>query len=149
MTTQAQQRRTLDGRLAAWRAFPMDTPNKGWIYALRRALLMPRSTLASRLGISDQAVAQLERSELDGRIRLDSLRRAAEALDCRLVYALVPNDTLEAVVDRRARVVVDRDLQRTRHTMAIEDQTVDEALVELLAEEMLEATKRSSALWRE
>jgi hypothetical protein len=46
-------------------------------------------------------------------------------------------------------VVVDRDLERTRHTMAIEDQTVDDALAELLAEEMLETTKRSSALWRE
>jgi predicted DNA-binding mobile mystery protein A len=149
MTTPVQQRRILDGRLSAWRAFPMEIPHKGWIHAVRRALLMPRNELARRLGVSDQAVAQLERSELDGRIRLDSLRRVAEAMDCRLVYAFVPTDSLDAIVDRRAQIVVERDLGRARHTMTVEDQTVDDASDALLFEEMVAKAKTSSLLWRD
>ena len=149
MTTPMQQRRILDGRLSAWRVFPMELPHKGWIHAFRRALLMPRAELARRLGVSDQAVAQLERSELDGRIRLDSLRRVAEAMDCRLVYAFVPTDSLEAIVDRRAHVVVERDLGRARHTMAVENQTVDNASNAQLFEEMVEKAKSSSLLWQD
>ncbi|GLS32285.1 hypothetical protein SAMN04488498_106230 [Mesorhizobium albiziae] len=50
------------------------------------------------LGIRPQSVEALEKFEANGSIKLDTLRRAAEALDCTLVYALVPNTSLEAMV---------------------------------------------------
>jgi transcriptional regulator with XRE-family HTH domain len=49
-----------------------------------------QQALADALGCKRQACAQLERSEARGAISLYSLRKAAAAMDCELVYALVP-----------------------------------------------------------
>lgn len=109
---------------------------------------MSSADLASRLGTSRQAVLQMERSEADGSIRLDTLRRAAEALDCRLVYALVPNQSLEETVDRRAREVAAEELGRVRNTMALEDQAVDAGDDNWLVDELVDELKKSRRLWR-
>jgi predicted DNA-binding mobile mystery protein A len=53
---------------------------------------------ARRLRIRPQSAEAVEKSEANGTIQLQSLRRAAEALDCTLVYALVPKTSLEGVV---------------------------------------------------
>jgi predicted DNA-binding mobile mystery protein A len=90
----------------------------------------------------------MERSEAGGSIRLDTLRRAAEALDCRLVYALVPNQSLEETVDRRAREVAAEELGRVRNTMALEDQAVDAGDDNWLVDELVDELKKSRRLWR-
>jgi predicted DNA-binding mobile mystery protein A len=110
---------------------------------------MPLAELGRRLGITAQGVAKLESSEADGTIQLATLRKAAEALDCTLVYALVPNSSLEEVVDRRAQEVAHRDARRVRHTMLLEDQLGGEEDEERLVQELAERAKQSSYLWRE
>ncbi len=65
-------------------------PPKGWIRAIRDAIGMTGVQFAKRLGVRPQSVDGLEKSEANGSIKLDTLRRAAEELDCTLVYALVP-----------------------------------------------------------
>jgi predicted DNA-binding mobile mystery protein A len=118
------------------------------VRAIRDALGMSAADLAGRLGISQQAVSQLERSEQDGSARIDTLRRAAEALDCTFVYAFVPNDTLEGTVDSRARSLARAEVAATNQTMLLEDQeleSVNDTLLEQLADEL----KLSSRLWRD
>ena len=70
-------------------------PVRGWIKAIRDALGMSMEQLAERLKIKQPSLATLEKSEAKGTIELATLRRVAEALDCTLVYALVPNKPLE------------------------------------------------------
>ena len=97
--TRKRARHRLDERLRALQ--PIDrfkTPPKGWIRALRDALGMTGAQLGARIGIRPQTVESIEKSEAAGTIQLNTLRRAAEALDCTLVYALVPNTSLETVV---------------------------------------------------
>ncbi len=80
-------------------------PVRGWIKAIREALGMSTAQLAKRLGIKQPSLVALEQSEAKGTIELATLRRVAEALDCTLVYALVPNKPLESTIrDARARV---------------------------------------------
>jgi len=56
------------------------------------------------LGTSRQLPLQLEKGEAEDRITLKSLRAVANALDCDLVYALVPRaDTMQGVIENRAR----------------------------------------------
>jgi predicted DNA-binding mobile mystery protein A len=64
--------------------------------------------LATRLDVRPQTVEALEKSEASGSIQLGTLRRAAEAMGCTLVYALVPNSSLEDAVNRRARKIAMR-----------------------------------------
>jgi predicted DNA-binding mobile mystery protein A len=50
------------------------------------------------------------------------LKRAAEALDCEFVYALVPKIGLEATLRHQAYKVARSDLQSVSHTMHLEAQ---------------------------
>jgi transcriptional regulator with XRE-family HTH domain len=68
----------------------LEPPANGWLRAVREAQAVTQHSLAGKLGCKRQAWAQLEQSEARGAISLYSLRRAAEALGCELVYALVP-----------------------------------------------------------
>lgn len=54
--------------------------------------------------------------------RLATLRRAAEAMDFTLVYAMIPTRSLQAVVEAQAEHVVDGLTRSVQHSMALEDQ---------------------------
>ena len=99
-------------------------PVRGWIKAIREALGMSTSQLAKRLGIKQPSVVELEQSEAKGTIELATLRRVATALDCTLVYALVPNKPLETTVRDRARAFARRRREYVEHSMLLEDQKV-------------------------
>jgi len=99
-------------------------PVRGWIKAIREALGMSTAQLAKRLGIKQPSVVELEQSEAKGTIELATLRRVATALDCTLVYALVPNKPLETTVRDRARAFARRRREHVEHSMLLEDQKV-------------------------
>ncbi len=116
-------RRRLNERLNAFAGLG-PAPPLGWLRAIRDALGLTAAQLARRLGIRPASVADLERNEAEGRVTLATLRRAAEALDCTLVYALVPNKSLEAMVEQAAHAAAKRELAAALHTMELEAQGV-------------------------
>lgn len=63
---------------------------ESWVRAVRQAVGMPAIEFARRMGVQEREVYRMERAEAKSRIELGSLRRAAEALDCELIYALTP-----------------------------------------------------------
>lgn len=140
-------RRTLDRRLAPLRQLEVPPPRLGWVRALREGLGMSAADLGRRMGLTRQAVSQLERSEAEGSVRLDTLRRAAGALDSVLVYALVPKEALDDVVRARARAVAERTVQGVEHTMALEAQSGGAGDRERLVEELAERLAKSARLW--
>ena len=98
-------------------------PPTGWIKAIRLALGMSLQQLANRISITKQSVQEMENREKDGSISLNSLREAAKALDMKLVYGLVPNDgTMDALIERKARELATKIVNRTSTTMKLEDQ---------------------------
>ena len=119
-------RRQLDKRLNTMRnAEAFTRPQRGWVKAIREALGMTTAQLAKRLGVSQPRVVGIEQAEAKGAITLDSLERAAHALDCRLVYALVPRKPLDALIAERASRLATTRLNSTRHSMALEAQALD------------------------
>jgi predicted DNA-binding mobile mystery protein A len=117
-------RKRLDARLVPLKGERnrLLVPPKGWIRAIRDALAMSGVQLAKRLKVSPQTIEAMEKSEAAGTIQLNTLKRAAEALDCTLVYALVPKTSLENTVNNRARQIATAALARVSHTMKLEDQ---------------------------
>lgn len=96
--------RDLDGLLRPLRDMePLGMPGTGWLRAVRTALGISAADLGRLLGMSRQAVADLERREVQGTVTMAGLRRAAEALDCRLMYAVVPRKSLKKMRKARAR----------------------------------------------
>jgi len=121
----AQSRVRLDERFAQiGSAERYRAPNRGWIRAVREALGMSTAQLGKRMGVRQPSIVGLERSEEKGSIELATLRRAAEALDCTLVYALLPNRPLETTIRERARAFLRRRREPVEHTMRLEDQQV-------------------------
>jgi len=121
----AQSRAHLDRRFNEIGAAPRFTaPVSGWIRALRESLGMSAAQLGKRLGITQPSIVAMEQSEARGTIELATLRRTAAALDCTLVYALIPNKPLETIVRDRARLVARRGLSPIEHSMMLEDQAV-------------------------
>jgi len=123
----------LDRALEPYRkARTVPRPSKGWIRAIRQALGVSSGELARRLGTSRQLPLQMEKGEAEDRITLKSLRAAASALDCDLVYAFVPRaDSMQELIENRARDEAKSRVLGVEHSMALEDQAVgriDEAV---------------------
>ena len=127
----------------------LSRPPRGWIKAIREALGMTTTQFGKRLGVSQSTALGFEKSEVSKGITLETLERAARALDCRLVYALVPSKPLELLVEDQARELAKKRLRATSHSMALEDQRVDEAderdHLERLVQKLL--NQPGSALW--
>ena len=122
----ATARRQLDKRLSLLPvADNLTCPPRGWIRAIREALGMTTAQLGKRLGVVQSRIIAIEKAESTGAIKLDSLERAAQALDCRLVYTLVPKKPLDDLVVDRARIIAKKRLETTGHSMKLEAQGVD------------------------
>jgi predicted DNA-binding mobile mystery protein A len=137
----AKSRARLDERFSEMQPVARFTPPvRGWVKAIREALGMTAAQLAKRLGVSQPAVAAMEKSEARGTIELATLRRVAEALDCTLVYALVPNKPLDQTIRERARQYMRRRLTPVEHSMLLEDQKVAARDTSARLEEILRET---------
>ncbi len=69
-------------------------------------------------------MATMEQAEVTGATTLKTLRRAAEAMDCVLVYALVPKTSLKKTLQRQAQRKAERDTVRASRSMALENQAL-------------------------
>ncbi|MEM1324367.1 MAG: mobile mystery protein A [Bacteroidota bacterium] len=103
----------------------MHRPSSGWIRSIRVGLGMTLKQLAKRLNISPQGVKKIEDREADETITLKKLKEVAAALNLQLVYGLIPKEeTLEKMIENRARQIATAVVNRTAQTMHLEDQAV-------------------------
>ena len=144
-------RKNLDRRLNGVGRDAMSMPPYGWLKAIRQALGMSATKVAERMGVTRPRVAAIEKAEVTGGTTLKTLREAAEAMDCVLVYAIVPRTSLDQIVREQAGKKADAELARLDHTMRLENQAlvtsdlVDER--ERLVREILSGSSRR--LWDE
>jgi len=143
----------LDKRFAKLKPLTKEAarPSRGWIRAIRESLGMTTGQMAKRLGVRQPRVIELERGEATGNITVKSLERAAEALGCRLVYVLVPEEPLADTIRKRASVIADQQLASVEQTMRLEAQGVnDKALHQDAHQRLVEKLLRQPArLWDE
>lgn len=149
--TRPLARRALDRRFEALRPFvsAASTPHGGWIRAIREALGMSSDELGLRMDVTGASVLKLEVSERDGRARLETLERAARALDCDLVYALVPRQPLDDMVEARAHEKARALLGTVEHSMGLEDQRVAPAVGHEHLDALVRTLRDQQGLWRE
>jgi len=136
----------LDRALEPYRAArEVPRPSKGWIRTIRQALGISSGELARRLGTSRQLPLQLEKGEAEDRVTLKSLRAAANALDCDLVFALVPRaGSMQELIENRARAEAKNRVLGVEHWMALENQAVGRIDEAFEAETRFLVRKRTS-----
>ncbi|MDE2056904.1 MAG: mobile mystery protein A [Betaproteobacteria bacterium] len=140
----------MDALLKTWKATQLSVrPKSGWVRAIRESLGMSAAAFARRLGMTPAGVRKLESAEASDAITLASLRKLAQALDCELQYALVPRTSLVQQVKNRAETVARERLRPIAHSMALEDQAVQEPQnklqLELAIKDLIEGSRRE--LW--
>ncbi|UNK48336.1 mobile mystery protein A [Lysobacter sp. S4-A87] len=148
---QSVARRNLDETGRAFReAGPRirAVPRGGWIAAIREALGMSVQDFADRLGVTRATAAKLEANERRRTIQLDSLYRAADALGCEVVYALVPRQPLQEVVADRRLAILQSMQKRTQQNMRLEAQEVDDVRQQEHLRAQAELLVPDRRLWR-
>lgn len=145
------QRFSLDEKLKNFKlALGTSIPKSGWVKAVRESLGMTSAQLAERMGIRQSGVILMEQREVEKKVTLETLQRAAHAMECELVYALVPRESLEKIVDDQAKAAAQEFLKTTVHSMDLEKQKVNEPETRLHLEELSAEikTKMDNRLWR-
>ena len=98
-------------------------PSKGWIHTLRTALKMSLRQLSTKIGIVPQSLKDMESREVIGTITLNTLRDVANAMDMQLVYGFVSkHESLDQMIEKRAKELATEIVMRTNNTMTLEDQ---------------------------
>jgi predicted DNA-binding mobile mystery protein A len=98
-------------------------PETGWIYSIRSAINMSRKQLGTKLGITPQSTKEIETREKSGSITIRNLNEVANALNMKVVYALIPKDkSLKIMIERAAHDAAKKIVLRTSNMMELEDQ---------------------------
>lgn len=147
MKQSANARRRLDERFQHSSLHDLPRPHRGWIRAVRDALGMSTTELATRMGVRQQSIADLERSEQRETAKLDTLQRAARAMDCELFYAIVPRTSLDEIVRARAHQKAHHILATVSHHSRLEDQAVTDLDLASQIEEIAEQLIDRRGLW--
>lgn len=135
--------RQLTRTLSAFDAAKQEArPQRGWLRAIREGLGLTLENVGKKLGQSRRRIQEFEEAEAKDRITLHSLRRVAAAMDCELVYAIVPKSgTITELAERRARAQAAEDVLDVEQTMALENQATGN-VEELIDEETKRRLKK-------
>ena len=99
-------------------------PQMGWIRTIREALGMSAEQLGKRLSIIQQRVSAIEKAEPKGTLKLKTLEEVSLALNCDLIYFLVPKEPLENMLERQANKVARKRIEKSSHSMDLEEQSI-------------------------
>lgn len=145
------QRQLLDKKLSLWLNLRSDkSPPSGWLKAVRGALGINTRQLSQLLGVEHSTVLRLEERESQGKITLELLDKVAKAMNCKVIYAVVPKEPyqdLESIVDERAKLLAHELVATVEHSMRLEEQGTSDSkkTEERLAYDL--KTKMDSRLW--
>ena len=121
-TVQSQYQQIVDHAAEAARG--ISTPKEGWVRTARKALGMTGTQLARQMGISKAQVLQTEKGEAAGSATIKTMQKAAAALGCQFVYAIVPETTTTDLIYKRAGKKAKKIVEKANEHMALESQTL-------------------------
>ena len=96
----------------------------GWIKTVREAIGMTVSQLATRLGVTQPRITKMESNE--DNLKLSTMKKAAEAMNCEFVYYFKPKTTFQNLVDEQAQKKAAEVLKTVNVNMALENQEIAE-----------------------
>ena len=124
-----------------------DRPLSGWIKALRNALGMTSVQLAKRMKISQARVSSIESGEIEGTLTLSKLNEVAKALNCKFVYFLIPENSLDEILKTQAIKAVIENNKNVAHSMGLENQSVEKEQEFIEAEAEFLISEESNKIW--
>ncbi len=133
-----------------WETKSIQVPERGWVHSIRKALNMTLQQLGNRLNISTQGAKNIEEREACGAISLKSLKEVGKALDMQFVYGFVPNKgSFENLIESKSHELAKKIVNRTSHTMKLEDQGNSQERINQSIEDLTSDIKREmrKSIW--
>ena len=128
-------------------------PPEGWLRTMRKALGMSGAQLARKMGVTRALISQAESNEVSGSVTHKTMQKMAEAMGCRLVYAVLPpkgketEDVIIAQAMKKARAIA----ERTDEHMALEGQNLFKATLDYQIERLAHklAGEMAADFWKD
>ncbi len=146
------QKRIIQQKLNLFSKVNEPMPPSGWVKAIRGSLGLTIRQLAEQVGVGPSSIAQLEKREPKKKVTIESLENAARAMDCKVVYAIVPiesGNTLDDIIKNKAHEAARKLLKDVVHTMRLEKQGTSEKQIqkeiERVAQELMES--KDARIW--
>ena len=125
MDARVLQIRALDKKTSDLKSAKNIVPqSSGWIKTVREAIGMTVSQLAARLGVTQPRITKMESNE--DNLKLSTMKKAAEAMNCEFVYYFKPKTTFQNLVDEQAQKKAAEVLKTVNVNMALENQEIAE-----------------------
>ena len=125
MNARVLQIRALDKKIFDLKSAKNIVPQpSGWIKTVRKAIGMTVSQLATRLGVTQPRITKMESNE--DNLKLSTMKKAAEAMNCEFVYYFKPRTTFQNLVDEQAQKKAAEVLKTVNVNMALENQEIAE-----------------------
>jgi len=120
------QRLIIDKKIKPWKKLRVEQrPPSGWLKAVRGSLGINTRQLGKRCGVQHSSILRIEQNEIKDKISIESLKKIATAMDCQLIYAIVPKTeykNLEEIISHRAELLARKLIKKADHTMQLEAQ---------------------------
>ena len=125
-------------------------PREGWIRTVRKALGMSVVQLASRLGVTRALVSRTESHELTGSVTLKTMHNIAQAMGCRFVFAIIPEQKIEDLILEQARLKAKYIVSKTNVHMALEKQLLSDEKIQFEIDRLTQeiVNENHSDLWQ-
>jgi predicted DNA-binding mobile mystery protein A len=125
-------------------------PDRGWINTIRTTLNMTMAQLGKKLNITRQGVKKIEDSESNGTITINSIREVANAMEMKLVYAIVPKDgSIDDFIQSKSEKLAQKIVLRTHQNMRLENQGIADERIRESIKDLASEIKRElrKSLW--
>lgn len=129
----------MDAKLFPYLGLRDAMPKDGWLKAVRTALGLTAAQLAKKIRAQASGVLHFERREVLKSATLASLDRAAQAMNCRLVWTIIPEqgyNSLSEIVEKRALKLAMKLVKDVDKTMKLEAQGIPSEASRKQAEEL-------------
>ncbi|HCN38170.1 MAG TPA: mobile mystery protein A [Bacteroidetes bacterium] len=103
----------------------VERPKEGWINEIRKSLGMTYKNLADKLKVSPPMIKLYEKSEINNKITIETLSKVAESMNCKFVYAIIPETSLQKIIYDRTDEVVDYIMDKSNRLMELENQNTN------------------------
>ena len=137
----------IDKKLGLFKNF--EIPKEGWIKTIRKSLSMTYNVLARKNSMSPQVIKIFENNEINGSITLNTLKKIAASLNCRLVYAFAPDESFEKMIDDRINMIADTLVGKVSDTMMLESQKPGDDVLKRQRNELVHSLKSDyKKIWK-
>ena len=120
------QRLIIEKKIHPWKKLRTNKrPPSGWLKAVRGALGINTRQLAKRCGVQHSSILKIEKNETQDKASIESLKKIANAMNCQLIYAIVPKtgySSLEEIINYQTQLLAYKLMKQVDHTMKLEAQ---------------------------